>query len=67
MHCQNTYKAIIVVVMIIMGKDMKNVSRLFFEGGFGTAASILKEMQINYEIPKSIREFREKFIGTYCD
>ena len=63
----NTYKAIIVVVMIIMGKDMKNVSRLFFEGGFGTAASILREMQINYEIPKSIREFREKFIKTYCD
>ena len=59
------HKAIIVIVMIIMGKDMKNVSRLFFEGGFGTVASILKEMQINYEIPRSIREFREEFIRTY--
>ena len=61
------HKAIIVIVMIIMGKDMKNVSRLFFEGGFGTAASILREMQINYEIPRSIREFREEYIRTYCD
>lgn len=61
------YKAIIVIVMIIMGNDMKNVSRLFFEGGFGTVASILKEMQINYEIPRSIREFREEFIRTYGD
>ncbi len=62
-----TYKAIIVIVMIIMGEDRKNISDLFFRQGFGTAASILKEMQINYEIPKSVREFREKFIRTYCE
>ena len=62
-----THKAIIVIVMIIMGEDRKNISNLFFRQGFGTVASILNEMQINYEIPKSVREFREKFINVYCD
>ena len=60
------YKAIIVIVMVIMGEDREDVSKLFFRQGFKKTASILKEIQINYEIPKSVREFREKFIERYC-
>ncbi len=61
------HKAIIVIIMIIMGKDKNDVSRLFFEGGFEKVASILKDLKIFFEIPKSIREFREEFIKRYCD
>ena len=61
------HRAIIVTVRAIMGEDMKNDSRIFFGGGFGIVESILKEMHINFEIPRSVREFREKFIKTYCD
>ncbi len=60
-----THKSIIVIVMVIMGKEMKGVSRLFFRQTT-QATYHLKDMQMEYEIPKSIREFREKYIDVYC-
>ena len=61
------HKAIIVLVMVIMGKDMEDVSKLFFDKVEKVEMNLKKKLYIRLEIPRSIREFREKFIKEYPD
>lgn len=52
------HKAIILMIMVIMGKEPE-LGRLFFEGGYREASKIVNEV---LEVPKSVREFRERFL-----